>query len=151
MRARACGLSIVLVLAAGACGDTDVVTESYATLAEAISAGAVARGWLPAGLPAGTRDLRLAHDLDTSRRWGLFNFDPSDADALRALLGAGLSIQGIVCDPPPRIEWWPVLLRGPLDQTQVHATGLRAYQARAGDLAFLVNWSQSRAYYCTRE
>jgi hypothetical protein len=148
--ARACGVSIALAFALPACGDADIVTESYATLPEAISAGAVARGWMPAGLPPATRDLRLAHDLDTSRRWGLFNFEPSEAEALRARLGAELSVQGMECDPPRRIEWWPVVLRGPLDQSQVQATGLRAYQARDGDLVFLVNWNQHRAYYCTR-
>jgi hypothetical protein len=151
MCARVCGAWIALALAFPACGDVDIVTDSYATLPEAISAGAVARGWLPAGLPAGSRDLRLAHDLDTNRRWGLFNFERSDTEVLRALLGRELSIQGMVCDPPRRIEWWPVALRGPLDEVQVRATGIRAYQARDGDLAFLVNWNQSRAYYCTRE
>lgn len=134
-----------------ACRDLDVVTESYATLDEAVAAGAVERGWVPEGLPASTREIREAHDLDTSRRWGLFNFEQKDANTVRALLGPELSVQGIVCDPPRRIEWWPVLLRGPLDETQVKATTLRAYGARHGELLFLVNWGQGRAYYCTRE
>jgi hypothetical protein len=142
---------LLLSLTFPACRDLDVVTESYATLDEAVAAGAVERGWIPAGLPASTREIREAHDLDTSRRWGLFNFDPADGNAVRALLGPELSVQGIVCDPPRRIEWWPVLLRGPLDETQVKATTLRAYGARRGGLLFLVNWNQGRAYYCTRE
>jgi hypothetical protein len=142
---------LVLSFVLSSCRDLDVVTESYATLDEAVAAGAVERGWIPAGLPASTREIREAHDLDTSRRWGLFNFEPSDAGALRAVVGAELSVQGIVCDPPRRIEWWPVLLRGPLDETQVKATTLRAYGSRQGDLLFFVNWAQGRAYYCTRD
>jgi hypothetical protein len=67
----ACVLAI-LIAVTGACRDLDVVTEAYATLAEAQAAGAVDRGWLPRGLPPGTRDVRVAHDLDSSRRWGLF-------------------------------------------------------------------------------
>ena len=89
----------------------DVVTETYATLAEAQAAGAVDRGWLPRGLPPGTRELRVAHDLDSTRRWGLFNFPPEEGDALRALVGAEISFDGLACNPPGRIEWWPVLLR----------------------------------------
>lgn len=141
---------LLLMLAAG-CRDLEVVTESYATLAEATAAGAVERGWLPRGLPAGTRDIREAHDLDSPRRWGLFNFPPAEADALRALIGSEMSLEGVICDPPRRIEWWPVLLRGPLEDEQVRATGLRAYPAREGDVIFAVNWRQGRAYYWTKE
>ena len=151
-RAPAAPFCLLLSLALlTACGDLDVVTESYATLEEAVADGAVERGWLPSGLPPGTRDIREAHDLDTSRRWGLFNFDQADVDDLRAVLGAELSVQAVVCDPPRRIEWWPVLLRGPLDDAQIKATSLRAYGASQGDWLFFVNWRQGRAYYCTRE
>ena len=133
-----------------ACGDTDVVTGSYATMAEAAAEGAVERGWVPRGLPAGTREIREAHDLDSSRRWGLFNFPPAEADALKALVGAEISLDGTRVDPPRRIEWWPVLLRGPLKHEQVQATGAKAYAANTGDLVFLINWNQGRAYYWSR-
>ena len=69
-----------------ACRDLDVVTASYATLAEARKAGAIERGWVPAGLPEGAYELREAHDLDSSRRWGLFSFRAADGVALKALL-----------------------------------------------------------------
>lgn len=151
MRMGAPVLAIVgglcLVLGSAGCRDVEVVTASYATLAEAAAAGAVERGWVPRGLPPGTREIREAHDLDTSRRWGLFNFPPAEADALKALLDAELSLDGQRCDPPRRIEWWPVLLRGVLDGEQIRATGIRAYRAREGGLIVAVNWKQGRGYY----
>ncbi len=129
----------------------DVLTETYATLAEAQAAGAVDRGWLPRGLPPGTRELRLAHDLDSTRRWGLFNFPPEEGDALRALTGPEIPLDGLACNPPGRIEWWPVLLRQQLNGERIKATGLRGYAAKEGDLVLAVNWAQGRAYYWSRE
>lgn len=58
-----------------------------------------------------------------------------------------MSIEGLRCDVPPRIEWWPVLLRGQLDPARVSDTGLAAYRSVDGGLVFLVNWKQGRAYY----
>lgn len=146
---------IVLLLAASvgsllasACRDLDVVTASYATLAEAEAAGAVERGWVPQGLPPGTHELREAHDLDSNRRWGLFSFPPAQSDALRSLLTPEeMSLAGVRCDIPRRIEWWPVLLRGTVDGERIRAAGLRAHHDRTGELLFLVNWDQGRAYY----
>ena len=79
--------ALAMALSAGGCKNIDVRTEAYATLAEAEGAGAVDRGWLPRGLPPGTRELRLAHDLDSNRRWGLFDFPPEQGDTLRTLVG----------------------------------------------------------------
>jgi hypothetical protein len=142
---------LVLVLGAigaDACRDLEVVTASYATLAEARAAGAVQRGWVPEGLPAGTHELREAHDLDSNRRWGLFSFPPAQSDALRSMLNSDeVNLTGVTCDIPRRIEWWPVLLRGALDGDRIRTAGLSAYRARTGDLLFLVNWEQGRAYY----
>ena len=133
------------------CRNLDVITESYATLAEAQAAGAVDRGWLPGGLPAGTRELRIAHDLDSNRRWGLFDFPPAEGEALRQLLGAEISFDGLSCRPPARIEWWPVLLREQLEGERIRATGLKGYAAARNDLIFAINWAQGRAYYWSRE
>jgi len=144
-------LVCVCVVAPGGCRDLDVITESYATLDEAVAAGAEARGWLPKGLPSGTRELRLAHDLDSNRRWGLFNFPPDEGDVLRRLIGPEISFDGLSPDPPRRIEWWPVLLRQQLDAERIKATGLRGYSAKETDLIFAVNWAQGRAYYWSRE
>ena len=143
--------ALAVGIAVSGCRDVDVVTETYATLSEAQTAGAADRGWLPRGLPPGTYELRLAHDLDSQRRWGLFNFPPDQGDALRPLLGAEISFDGLSCNPPRRIEWWPVLLRAELDGERLKATGLRVYAASDGDLIHAVNWAQGRGYYWSRE
>ena len=145
-----CALALAVTIAGG-CSNTGVITEAYATLAEAQAAGAVDRGWLPRGLPPGARELRVAHDENSPRRWGLYDFPPDQGDALRPLLGAEISFDGLSCNPPRRIEWWPVLLRTELDGERLKATGLRAYAARDGDLIHAVNWAQGRGYYWSKE
>ena len=144
-------LTVLATVAFSACENLNVLTETYATLAEAEADNAVSRGWLPRGLPSGTRELRVAYDADSSRRWGLFNFPPSEAEVLRAILGPEISLDGLRCSPPRRIEWWPVLLRDQLDGERIKATGLRAYGAKDGNLILAVNWSQGRAYYWSRQ
>jgi hypothetical protein len=141
----------VLMAAAllSACRHGDVVTNSYATVAEARQAGAT-DGPIPIALPPGATEIRAAHGERSDRRWGLFNFTPDDADALRGILGAETPLAGQTIDVPARIEWWPVILRGPLDHEQIAATGLRVYRTRAGDVLVGVNWNQGRAYYWRR-
>jgi hypothetical protein len=154
MRARQLFVSaaVAVSLTSASCRDLDVVTASYATLAEARAAGAIERGWVPDGLPEGTRELREAHDQDSNRRWGLFLFPPDQADALRALLDPReVDVSGWRCDIPGRIEWWPVLLRGRIDAEAARTTRMHAYRDRRSDLVFLVNWEQGRAYYWTIE
>jgi hypothetical protein len=138
----------ILVAAAAGCRDSDIVTSSYVTMAEAREDGAAARGDIPPGLPEGAHDIRTASDRHSSRRWGLFNFSPQDAAALRAMLQADeTSLAGVECDIPGRIEWWPVLLRGTVNAEQAKAAGLQSYRSRQGRLMVVVNWNQGRAYY----
>jgi hypothetical protein len=138
----------LVVLVAAACSDLDVVTASYGTLAEARQSGEIQRGWIPEGLPPGTFELRSAHNLDTNARWGLFSFPPAEASHLKALLDPSeFPLQGQQCNPPRRIEWWPIQLRGSLDAERIGATGLKAYQSADKALVFAVNWNQGRAYY----
>lgn len=141
----ACAL---VVLSAAACSDLDVVTATYATLAEARQAGEIQRGWIPEGLPPGTFEMRSAHNVDTNVRWGLFSFPPAEAPHLKALLDpAEFPLQGQQCNPPRRIEWWPIQLRGVLDAERIAATGLKAYRSTDAALVFVVNWNQGRAYF----
>jgi hypothetical protein len=138
----------VLTSALTACTELNSQTNAFATLAEARQAGAIANGWIPEGLPPGSRDLREAHVPGTTQRWGIVNFPPAQGDVLRALLQPGeISLQGQRCDMPRRIEWWPAMLRGHLDGNLLASTGIRGHRARTGDLLFAVNWSQGRAYY----
>ena len=137
----------VLLLLAG-CGNVNVQTDSFATMAEARQRGAVERGWVPAFLPERAYEIRAAYDTDGPRRWGILNFTPGDVDAVRALLRPEeTSLAGVRMDIPARIEWWPVALRNELNPEAIAATGVRAYQSRSGDYLFAVNWNQGRAYY----
>jgi hypothetical protein len=143
-------VAAIFLSSLSACRNLDVVTASYATLAEAERAGAIENGWMPAGLPPGTHDIREAHGTDSRNRWALFSFQPNDVGALKRLLqGTEVSLDGQVCDAPARIEWWPVLLRGELNGERIRATGLQAYRSADGSLLFAVNWNQRRAYYWT--
>jgi hypothetical protein len=144
------GLAIGALAMALACAGIDAQTNSYATLAEARQAGAIANGWMPDGLPAGSHDIREGHVPGTRQRWGVINFPQSEDAALRALLQPEeLSLDGQHCDVPGRVEWWPVILRGAIDGERLAATQLRAYRAKAGNLIVAVNWNQGRAYYWT--
>jgi hypothetical protein len=117
-------------------------------MAEARAGGAPGRSDLPEGVPEGVHDIRIASDLDSDRRWGLFSFSMHDADAIRALLDRDeVSLAGVECDIPGRIEWWPVLLRGRVDAEHAKAASLQAYRSRRGNLLVVVNWKQGRAFY----
>ena len=122
-----------------------MVTNTYADMREARVAGAIERGWLPGFLPAGAYEIREAHDDGPRRRWGLFSFRAEDTGALRARLGPEMAFTGVGVDAPPRIEWWPVALRGTLDSERVAATGLRGYPVAGDRLVVAVNWNQRRA------
>jgi len=125
-------------------------TNSYATLAEARQAGAIAHGWIPDGLPTASHDIREGHIPGTSQHWGLFEYPHAEEGMLRALLEPQeTSAEALDCDIPARIEWWPLILRGPLDSGRLAATGTRVYRAKSGRLLFAINWSQGRAYYWT--
>ena len=145
-RARLGALSAFVLIAAAACAAIDAQTNSFATLAEARQAGAIANGWIPDGLPPGSHDIREGHVPGT----------PSDGASLtfrnRKTHRSGhccsrkrSSTDGQRCEVPGRVEWWPIILRGTLDSERIAATQLRAYRAKNGNLMFAVNWNQGRA------
>jgi hypothetical protein len=139
-------LAVLALSVLGGCSDLRVKEGIYTTLDEATAAGAIQAGWVPAGLPASTGDLREGH-LPDGRHWGVFTFAPRDADAVRALLGSEITSGTISCDAPGRLEWWPRILHSPIDVTGVGSTGFRLYHDRGGSAIFAVNWGQGRAYY----
>jgi hypothetical protein len=133
------------------CAGIKSQTNAYATLSEARRAGAITNGWIPEGLPAGAHDLREGHVPGTSQRWGLFEYPPAEDGMLRALVSPDeIRADGLRCDIPARIEWWPRVLREPIDGSRLASTGTRLYRSRTGDLMFAVNWNQGRAYYWTQ-
>jgi hypothetical protein len=118
----------------------------YATVDEARAEGAVQRGLVPEGLPPGSSDLRVAY-LDDGTQWGVVTFLPARGGALKALVGNEVISGAVRCGAPGRFEWWPRVLRDPIDLNTVHATGLRVYSAREGGRTWAVNWNQGRAFY----
>ena len=142
---------VALIAFAVACSGVNSQTNSFATLAEARQAGAIAQGWIPDGLPSSSHDIREAHLPGTRQRWGIINFSQAEADTLRALLNADeISLDGQRADAPGRIEWWPIVLRGDLQGDRITATGIRGYRSKDGQLLFAVNWNQARAYYWSK-
>jgi hypothetical protein len=141
-------LAIAAAVAAtlSACAGVRSESDTFATLQEARAAGAIERGWVPAGLPETTTDLRDAH-LPSGTHWGRFSFPPAQADALRALIGTEITSAPPPCDPPGRFEWWPRLLRTPINLETAHVTGLHLYTSRDGRRAFAINWKQGQGYY----
>ena len=140
----------IALVAVFACSGINAQTNSFATLAEAREAGAITKGWLPEGLPPGSHDIREGHVPGTTERWGLIDFPQSEEASLRALLQPDeIPLNGQRCEIPGRIEWWPLMLRGALDEGRLATTGIRAYRAKEGNLIFAVNWSQGRAYFWT--
>ena len=141
------GSALILL---SACAGIKSQTNSFATLAEAEQAGAISKGWLPDGLPAGSHDIREGHVPGSKARWGLFEYPRAEEGALRVLLEpTELALNGQECDVPARIEWWPRILRGILDGSRLSGTGMHVYRGAKSDLLFAVNWSQGRAYYCS--
>jgi hypothetical protein len=141
-------IAAIGVVLLASCGNVDVQTDSFATMAEARERRAVERGWVPAFLPEGAYEIRAAYDTSGTRRWGILNFRPGDADTIRrALDPAEVSAAGLRVDIPARIEWWPIALRNALDPEAIAATGLRTYRSTTGEFFVAVNWNQGRAYF----
>ncbi len=82
--------------------------------------------------------------------WATFSFDPRDRSPLEALVGSEIRTGPVECDPPGRLEWWPLILRSPIDLARVNQTGLRLYRGADSRLTFGINWGQGRAYYWRR-
>ena len=114
---------LVLVLC-GACSDLSVKVGVYQTVDEARAAGAIANGSVPEGLPPGASDLREGH-LGDGRHWGAFSFPVDQSGPVRTLLGAEITSGTLSCDPPGRLEFWPRLIRSPVDVDTVRSTGFR--------------------------
>jgi hypothetical protein len=140
---------LLVALAAAACGcrQAAVVTDSFATLAEARTSPSGA-ATVPEWLPESARDIRTARLADSTGQWGLFEFSPSDTGRMRAALQTDeTSLSGLRCGIPGRIEWWPVILREPIDGDQARAAALQAYRTLDARFIVAVNWKQGRAYY----
>jgi hypothetical protein len=140
--------ALALLLPTVSCSDVRVGV--YASVDEARREGAIAKGWVPEGLPPSAADIREAHDLDTNKRWVAFTFPAAEAPALRALIDRAEIERGpVVCDAPARFESWPRLLRTPVDVDQMRALGFRLYRGRDAMSMWAIHWPQGKAFCWT--
>ena len=137
--------ALVVALLAAGCGDLRVKLAVFNTAQEARTSGAIAAGWVPEGVPPGASDLRAGYMPD-GRHWGVFAFSPSDEAVVRALTRDEITSGTLTCDPPGRLEFWPRMIRTPVDITRVRTTGFRLYRG-ADARTYAINWGQGRAYY----
>ena len=77
----------------------DVRRASYATLEDAVAAGAVDRGWVPDFLPPSTHEIAEVHNLDLNTGAGRFRFGADDIEDLRTRLHA-ITREDITGKPP---------------------------------------------------
>jgi hypothetical protein len=61
-------------------------------------------------------------------------------------MGEEITAGPLECDPPGRLEFWPRVLRTPIDLDKVRSTGFRLYRGRDGR-QYAINWGQGRLYY----
>lgn len=138
-------VAVVTMLTAAACGDLRVKSAVFNTAGEARQAGAIASGWVPEWIPTAATDLRAGYMPD-GRHWGVFAFRAADEPAVRPLMGEEITAGPLECDPPGRLEFWPRVLRTPIDLDKVRSTGFRLYRGRDGR-QYAINWGQGRLYY----
>ena len=128
---------------------------SYPTLKDAERDGAITRRWIPEYLPASTRNIQEALDLSPSTLWLSFEFDPHDSDVLRSKLQteADKAPSSLTYVPNPGVRWWPRVLVGTLDATEIKNASLIVYAftepwtlAMAGKCVYFVDWQHGRGY-----
>ena len=133
-------IAAVAILAMSACKACERPMSHYATRAEAVSAGAFDRGWLPSLVPASARELVEQHDIDTNETWLSFAFRPHDRDPLRAACTRKTAND---IQFPRAVDWWPSTLTRPdsganVDFFSCPEDGFRAHLAvhRSSDIAW---------------
>ena len=127
----------------------------YPTLAEAVKAGEVERGWMPAYLPESARAIHLAFDSESLLTWCAFEFSSGDSNRLES----GLTLLAAVPPIAKRVEspgaaWWPEFLTGDLDLDRITAQGEMLYLGsqpqnpeRPGILIFVINWEKGAGFF----
>jgi len=65
-------------------GCSDTFEKSYPSYSDAVSDGAVLRGWVPEGLPNDAFHIVERHNIDNNRGYGFFYFKKENLDAWTA-------------------------------------------------------------------
>lgn len=127
----------------------------YPTLAAAMKAGEIARGWLPDFMPASTHDIHIAYDPSSPMTWCAFQFSPDDSQGLRSRLVSPKAL-------PARVrnikgsgwQWWPDFLNGNLNLAAIQNRGFTPYVVTEQDMGastrevlFVINWQTGYGYF----
>jgi hypothetical protein len=136
-----------------ACGDRQ--ESSYATLADAIKAGEISRGWIPDYLPTSSHAIHIVYDPSSPRTWCAFEFSPADSQSLKKNLTSVNALpQRLQRVDGPGATWWPDSLKGDLDVARFHGNGFDAYIAEEPDVQsntdlvlFAIDWAKGRAFF----
>jgi|SRR5215472_3454255 len=136
------------------CGDRK--EYSYATLADAVKAGEISRGWIPDYLPTSSHAIRIVYDPSSPRTWCAFEFSPADSRSLKKNLTSVDALPERLkrVDAAPGAPWWPDFLRGDLDIARFHGNGFNAYvvdepDPHAGNsvVLFAIDWRNGRGFF----
>jgi hypothetical protein len=113
--------AIVALVAFARC--SDVREERFATLGEPAAQGMVARGWIPAGLPATGTDVVVRSNIDTNMVRGRLSLPPGQ------LFVAGETLRAVTADQTLPFygrftpEWWPEELNPPGRASEMQSQG----------------------------
>jgi hypothetical protein len=111
-------LPAIIATIAG-CGWFETRESFYANYSQAVSDGAIIKGWLPMFLPHSATNIAERHDIDTNEIWVQFYFSKDD---LSFLLRSCEKIESTKVIYPrlnvtQAIDWWPSNLRGSLNNS----------------------------------
>jgi hypothetical protein len=144
------GLS--LILAAG-CGDRRELF--YPSLANAISAGEINRGWIPDFLPESSRAIHIIYDPASPRTYCAFDFSTDDSHRLRKrLTNLDALPTSVKYVPHSGVSWWPAMLKGNLDVGKIREAGFKVYldeepgtSVETDVLLFAIDWTNGRGFF----
>ena len=127
----------------------------YPSLADARKEGAVDRGWIPDFLPESSHNIHELHELSPSRGWCAFEFRTNDSQQLRKNLKSVAALPDSVKRVRnPGKTWWPVVLRGNLDDKKIQKSGFELYVLVEPATAlstqvwlFAIDWENGRGFF----
>lgn len=140
-------LVAILGISVSACDYFDTEERVYADANEAITSGALDRGWIPPFLPASAKEITEKHNLDTNEVWVAFSLDPNEFSGIEK------SCQKIEWNESqlPRIrggDWWPDSLAMEVHSSQ-KASEYTSYQCENGGM-IAVDSSRGKVFYWRR-
>jgi hypothetical protein len=155
LRARVLLVGICIVASAllQTCGDRR--ETFYPSLADAIKAGEVIRGWIPDYLPRSSHAIRIIYDPSSPRTWCAFEFSPADSQGLKEnLVSVSALPKRVKRVDDPDVSWWPSFLKGDVDIATFRGDGYDAYvvaepdvQSNTDVVLFAIDWAKGRGFF----